>query len=240
MSQPTDTNASIWQSSEIVEHWAQLACERERMHAAQWQFMAGLLPFAEQQPFTFLDLGAGTGRLSRAILDRYPNAVAILADFSAHMIGAGESEMQPFAGRCQYVEFDMSTGDWPAAIPETVDAVVTSLFVHHLPDERKQGLFTEIFARLVPGGWSLNYDPVRTEDRVARAVWERVNDRENPEAAHRRLHPTAQERAKHENHVRFIIPLDQQLGYLRSAGFEGVDAYWKRLDYVVYGGCRNS
>lgn len=210
------------------------------MHAAQWQFMAGLLPFAEQQPFTFLDLGAGTGRLSRAILGRYPNAVAILADFSVQMMGAGESEMQPFAGRYQYVEFDMSAGDWPAAIPQTADAVVTSLFVHHLPDERKQGLFTEIFARLVPGGWSLNYDPVRTEDRVVQAVWERVNDRENPEAAHRRLHPTAQERARHENHVRFIIPLDQQLGYLRSAGFEGVDAYWKRLDYVVYGGCRNS
>src|SRR5262245_41270949 len=107
MSQPADTNAFIWQSSEIVEHWAQLAAERERMHAAQWQFMAGLLPFAEQQPFTFLDLGAGTGRLSRAILDRYPNAVAMLADFSAQMMGAGESEMQPFAGRYQYVEFDL-------------------------------------------------------------------------------------------------------------------------------------
>ncbi len=240
MSHPADTNASIWQSSEIVGHWAQLASERERTHAAQWRFMAGLLPFAEQQPFTFLDLGAGTGSLSRAILDRYPNAVAVLADFSAHMMGAGDSEMQPFAGRYHYVEFDISAGNWPAAIPETVDAVVTSLFVHHLPDERKQSLFTEIFTRLAPGGWSLNYDPVRTEDDVARAVWERVNDRENPEAARRRLNPTPEERARHENHVRYIIPLGQQLGYLRSAGFEGVDAYWKRLDYAIYGGCRSS
>src|SRR5215813_6799763 len=93
MNQPADTNAAIWQSSEIVAHWAQLASERERMHAGQWRFMADLLPFAEQQAFTFLDLGAGTGRLSRAILDRYPNAVAILADFSTHMMTAGESDL---------------------------------------------------------------------------------------------------------------------------------------------------
>jgi tRNA (cmo5U34)-methyltransferase len=35
-----------------------------------------------------------------------------------------------------------------------------------------------------------------------------------------------------------MIPLAQQLEYLRSAGFAGIDVYWKRLDYVIYGGCR--
>jgi hypothetical protein len=38
--------------------------------------------------------------------------------------------------------------------------------------------------------------------------------------------------------VRYMIPLDQQVGYLREAGFEGVDVYWKELDYVIYGGRR--
>ena len=69
--------------------------------------------------------------------------------------------MRPYSGRYRYVEFDMSVGaEWPAAIPVALDAVVTSMCVHHLPDERKQGLFAEIFDRLVPGGWYLNYDPV--------------------------------------------------------------------------------
>jgi hypothetical protein len=35
-----------------------------------------------------------------------------------------------------------------------------------------------------------------------------------------------------------MIPLDQQLDYLRSAGFQGVDVYWKHLENVIYGGCR--
>jgi hypothetical protein len=35
-----------------------------------------------------------------------------------------------------------------------------------------------------------------------------------------------------------MIPLDQQLGYLRTAGFQGIDVYFKRLDWVIYGGQR--
>jgi tRNA (cmo5U34)-methyltransferase len=236
MSQAPDTNAAIWQSSGIVEHWAAEANRHERLHGGQWQFIALLLPFGEQDEFTFCDLGAGTGNLSRAILSRYPRSKAILADFSAQMMGAGESELKQFAGRYQYVEFDMLAGEWPVAIPAALDAVVTSLCVHHLPDDRKRGLFAEIFGRLIPGGWYLNYDPITTDDAVVKVAWERVNDILDPETAHKRQHATPEDLARRENHVRYIIPLDRQLEYLRAAGFEGIDVYFKRLDYVVYGG----
>jgi tRNA (cmo5U34)-methyltransferase len=238
MIQPADTNAAIWKSGQTVETWAAQAAQRERNHAARWQFMAELLPFGEDDAFTFLDLGAGTGAASRAVLHRYPASTGILADFSAEMMQAGQEEMQSFAGRYSYVEFDMLAGDWPAGIPPIVDAAISSLCVHHLPDDRKLGLFTEILSRLVPHGWYLNYDPVRTDDPAVAAVWQRVTDRDDPDAAHKRLHRTPHEQARYENHVRYIIPLDQQLDLLRSAGFQGIDVYYKRLDYVIYGGRR--
>ena len=237
MDQSEDTNAAIWQSGEAVQAWATQAQAQERYRAEHRRFMAALLPFGPKEAFTFLDLGAGTGAAARTILDLHPGSTAILADFSAEMMRAGEREMQPYAGRYRYVEFDMSArGEWPAAIPAALDAVVTSMCVHHLTDERKQGLFTEIFDRLVPGGWYLNYDPVRAGDPVAEATWQRVNDRDNPETGHNRLHRTPLEQARWDNHVRHIIPLGPQLEYLRSAGFEGVDAYWKQLEKVIYGG----
>ncbi|HYK68942.1 MAG TPA: class I SAM-dependent methyltransferase [Streptosporangiaceae bacterium] len=233
-----DTNAAIWKSDHIVSTWAAEAAARQRNHGAQWQLMALLLPFAEQDAFTFLDLGAGTGNASQAILDRYPAATAILTDFSAEMMGAGELEMRRFAGRYSYVEFDMLAGGWPAAIPATVDAVVTSLCVHHLPDARKESLFTEIRERLVPGGWYLNYDPVLADDPVVAAAWERATDRVDPDAARKRHHRTPEELARYANHVRYMMPLEQQLSYLRAAGFQGIDVYYKRLDYVIYAGQR--
>jgi tRNA (cmo5U34)-methyltransferase len=239
MEQPSpDTNAAIWQSPQMIKNWTAEAERHEPKRAAQRRLMALLLPFGEQQEFTFLDLGAGTGAASRAILAYYPRSTAILADFSAEMMRAGERDMQPYAGRYRYVEFDMLAGAWPEAIPAALDAVVTSMCVHHLPDERKQGLFAEIFGRLVPGGWYLNYDPVLADDPVVEAAWQRANDLEDPEAAATRQHRTPQEQARWENHVRYIIPLPRQLGYLRSAGFAGIDVYWKQLDNVIYGGCR--
>jgi SAM-dependent methyltransferase len=238
MDQSTDTNEAIWKSEEGVRYWTAKTAEREQKRATQWRFMGELLPFGEQDAFTFLDLGAGTGAAARGLLELYPRSTAILTDFSSQMMGEGEREMQQFAGRFQYVEFDMSASNWPAAIPATLDAIVTSMCIHHLPDHRKQGLFAEILERLAPGGWYVNYDPVSSPDHVVEATWERVNDRDDPEAAGKRLHRTPQEQSRYDNHVRYVIPLDQQLDYLRSAGFQGVDVYWKHLENVIYAGCR--
>jgi tRNA (cmo5U34)-methyltransferase len=238
MDDSDDTNAAIWQSEEIVREWAAGAATRDRNRAAQLRFMALLLPFGPDEAFTFLDLGAGTGAASRAVLDAYPRSTAILADFSAAMMSAGEQEMEPFAGRYRYIEFDMLAGVWPGEIPAAVDAVVTSMCVHHLPDRRKQGLFAEIRDRLAPGGWYLNYDPVRTEDPLVEEAWLRVSDREDPEMAVKRLNRNPQEQARYDNHIRYMIPLGQQLAYLRAAGFEGIDIYLKSLENVIYGGRR--
>ena len=200
--------------------------------------MAELLPFADDERFTFVDLGAGTGAAARAVLDRYPAARAVLADFSAQMMEEAKTALAGYAGRCSYVEFDLARAGWPAGIPATAEAVISSLCVHHLPDERKQELFREIFEHLVPGGWYLNLDPVTAADPAVDAAWQRVNDRRDPAAAPKRANRTPHEQLRYENHVRYMIPLAVQVDFLRAAGFEAVDVYWKELDYVLYGGQR--
>jgi hypothetical protein len=35
-----------------------------------------------------------------------------------------------------------------------------------------------------------------------------------------------------------MIPLSPQIDFLRAAGFEAVDVYWKELDYALFGGRR--
>lgn len=66
----------------------------------------------------------------------------------------------------------------------------------------------------------------------------RVNDHGDPEAAGQRRHRTPQEQSRYDNHVRYLIPPAQQLGYLRSAGFRGIDVCWKDVENVSYGGSR--
>ena len=234
-----DTNAAVWKSDIGVTFWKSTQDEREQRRAGQRTLMAELLPFAVDEPFTFADLGAGTGAASRVILDHFTAAQAILADFSAQMMAQGEVELKPYEGRYRYVEFDLTAaGSWPAGLPDPVDAVISSLSVHHLNDARKQSLFAEILAHLAPGGWYLNYDPVAPPDPAVEEAWLRAGDRQDPAAAAKREHRSPEEQFRYENHVRYMIPLDPQLGFLRAAGFEGVDVFWKNLSYVIYGGRR--
>src|SRR5438552_1098184 len=233
MAEQTDTNAAIWKSEEVARDFAAQSEQRERQRREQLTLVARLLPFGPHDRFTFMDLGAGTGAASRAILAEYPQAHAILAEFSPQMATEGDRLMAAFAGRYRYVEFDMLTPDWPSAVGTQLDAVVSALSIHHLPDDRKRAIFSEIYAHLRPGGWYVNYDPVQAPDAALEAIWERVNDRYDPDAPYKRTHRSAQEQARHENHVRYMIPLAPQLQWLREAGFTNVDVFWMRLDWVI-------
>jgi tRNA (cmo5U34)-methyltransferase len=234
-----DTNEAIWKSDIGVTFWKATAADRERRRAGHRVLLAELLPFATDEAFTFVDLGAGTGAAARTIMDYFPAASAILADYSEQMMAQGAKELAPYAGRYRYVEFNLARGGaWPADISSKVDAVVTSLAVHHLNDDRKRELFQEILDHLVPGGWFLNYDPVATADPVVQAAWHRVEDRRDTSAADKRNHRSPEEQLRFENHTRYMIALDPQVAFLREAGFEGVDVYWRELDYAIYGGRR--
>ncbi len=238
MPETPDTNAEIWKSAEGISKWMSTADDRERRRAEQRRLLADLMQFDDDETFTFADLGAGTGAAARAVLDRYPGASAILADYSPQMMAEGKKALAPYEGRYRYVEFDLAHSEWPADMPARLAAVISSLSVHHLPDERKQQLFAEISSRLAPGGWYLNYDAVAAGDPAVEAVWQRASDRRDPASAYQRAHRTAEEQRHFENHVRYIIPLDRQTGFLRAAGFESVEVFWKELDYAIYGGRR--
>jgi tRNA (cmo5U34)-methyltransferase len=233
-----DTNDAVWKSDRGVSHWVSTAGDRERRRVDQRRLMAELLPFDDAEPFTFVDLGAGTGAAARAVLDRFPGSRAVLADYSVQMMEQGQRELAAYGDRFTYVEFDLARGPWPVGLPAEVDAVISSLCVHHLPDPRKRALFGEILEHLAPGSWYLNYDPVTAGDPVVEEAWLRAGDREDPEAAGRRRNRSAEEQERYENHVRYMIPLAPQLDMLGDAGFEAIDVYWKQLDLVIYGGRR--
>lgn len=238
---PDDTaarNAAVWKSDSGIAEWVATADERERGREWPRRLLAELLAFPAHEAFTFADIGAGTGTATRAVLDRYPSSRAVLADYSPQMMDEGRRALAPYEGRYRYVEIDLAAGRWPTELDGGLDAVISSLCVHHLTDDRKQKLFGEILERLAPGAWYLNYDPVAASDPSVEMAWQRVQDRRDPVAAARRAHRTPAEQERWENHVRHIAPLEPQLAFLRAAGFEAVDAYWKELDHAIFGGRR--
>ena len=94
-----------------------------------------------------LDLGAGTGETSAAVLARHPTATLVLLDESAGMLELAAARLP--ADRVERV----IVGDLVAALPtERFDLVVSAFAVHHLDAEHKQALFGALWSLLPPGG----------------------------------------------------------------------------------------
>jgi len=155
-----------WQSEENVERWVETRRSSSPDRDEGFAAMLEQLPKDLSTPLRFVDLGAGEGRVASIILDRYPNATAVLVDFSDPMMVKGDEALSRFAGRYDYLKWDMNEGDWPQELSGPYDAIVSAASLHHLHDDRKNWITQAIADHLVSGGLYSNLDVYRNEDAV--------------------------------------------------------------------------
>ena len=124
-------------------------------------------------PDRVLDLGAGTGALSEAILERTATAVVELLDVDAEMLAQARVRLERFGRRVRF-----RRQSFHDALPQC-DAVAASLALHHVPDmTEKTRLYGRIHAALAHDGVLVNADvtmpdarePQRSEDYAAWAA----------------------------------------------------------------------
>jgi len=114
-------------------------------------------------PDHVLDLGAGTGALAAAVLERAPAAVVELLDLDAEMLQGARGRLRPFGDRAGFV---VASFDDPFA---PCDAIMASLSLHHIPTlSAKAELFCRAFRALRPGGVFVNADVTVPEDSPGR------------------------------------------------------------------------
>lgn len=97
-----------------------------------------------------LDLGCGTGVLTRMIADQLePKAggIAVGIDAAARMIQVARKKRASEACR-----FEVAAAEALHFADETFDSVVSSLFFHHLPLDLKEKSLAEAWRVLRPGG----------------------------------------------------------------------------------------
>ncbi|HEX8156396.1 MAG TPA: class I SAM-dependent methyltransferase [Solirubrobacteraceae bacterium] len=169
-----------------------------------------------------LDVGAGTGLLARAVAAAYPQAALTLFDGAPAMLARARAVLGTGAS---YV-----TGDFGALPPGPWDAVVSALAIHHVDDGAKRDLFARVHDALAPGGVFVNAEQVRG----ASALFDDANARWHERRA-AELGTTAQEWAAACERMLLdhLATVDQQLSWLRDAGFAEVDCVFKDHKFAV-------
>ncbi|KUN13355.1 hypothetical protein AQJ11_44870 [Streptomyces corchorusii] len=173
-----------------------------------------------------LDLGAGTGLLSAALLKELPGAHLTLVDRSEIMLAKARSRFT------NQDNITVRTGDLLDPIPVGVfDAVVSGLAIHHLTHDQKRDLFTRIRAALGTDGVFVNVEQLLGSTPRLEKMYDEQHER----------HVINEDTPAHEwvagrERMKFDIPidLDTQLGWLREAGFSQVDCLSKDWRFATY------
>ncbi len=194
----------------------------------------------------FLDLGCGDGVLSAAILDENPGARGCLVDFSEPALTAARDRLHGHAERVEFILADYARPGWMSEIAraQPFDAVVSGFAAQHSPNDRKRGLFGEVFQLLKPEGIFINIEHVASATRWTESIWDdymidAIFGQELRASADRSRAEIAREYyARAVQEAGALAPLEVQCDWLREIGFENVDCYLKVLELAVFGGQR--
>ena len=233
-----------WQGSKVVSRYLNGVRGALPLVEEQIEMMLTLLGTNPQPLNRFLDLGCGDGILGAAILEKYPQAQGVLADFSEPMLAAGREKLSHLIGQINFIQLDYADPAWVELTPGPFDAVVSGYSIHHQPDERKVALYQEFFELLTPGGWFINIEHVSPAcDLTTYLFSEHIVDAWYANQKRNGNGRTRQELSDElynsaDRAANILAPVETQCSWLRQIGFGEVDCYLKIYELAVFGGRR--
>jgi tRNA (cmo5U34)-methyltransferase len=190
-----------------------------------------VLSLNQDPPRRVLDLGAGTGLLSAAVLASFPDVEIELLDGSEPMLAEAARRLGDAVAAVHVADMvdDLPHGPF--------DAIVSALAIHHLADADKQRLFSRVQQALVPGGVFVNAEqvagPTEAITAIYTATWER--DCRALGATDEEL-DGARERMRHDR----CTDVESQLAWMREAGFAAADCVYKSWRQAVLVGFKEA
>lgn len=216
--------------------------EREK----QLEIICDILNFntEKNKNYSLIDLCPGEGILSEAILKAYPRTKLYLYDFSRLMLETAAKRLQTMASKdIEYKIIDITKSDWRDESIR-VDAVVSSLSVHHLEGKNKLELFKYIYKILNYLGKIIIADlilPTTQEGMlIAAKGWDEhtykraMEINKSPDAF------SAFQSTKWNYFYYPDDPLDkpsslfEQLCWLSEVGFKKIDVHWLAAGHSIF------
>ena len=216
MSTDQSTNPSTHPATNPTQHVFDITAatydrDRARLIPGHDDFYSAAIDLLPPEPAHILDLGAGSGILTGFVMHARPAAHIHLIDFSDPMLSLARQRLGPDP-RLTFEIADYTT----APLPENLDAVISALSIHHLPDDAKRALFPRIFAALRPGGIFINAEHILapTPEAEAATTNQWLDDIRAAGASERQIAESLLRQQEDR-----CATIDDQLTWLRESGF---------------------
>lgn len=172
-----------------------------------------------------LDIGSGTGLFAAFLLEKYPDARLTLIDLAEGMLAVARERFSKNPN-VEYIAADYTAH----AFAESYDIIISALSIHHLAAKEKEALYQKCFGLLKPDGVFVNADQVLSPYPQAEELMTRLWRREVGASG-----IGAEELARAYERQAYDDPstLDDQLSWLREAGFAAADCLYKYYAFAV-------
>ncbi len=182
--------------------------------------------FTAGENIIVLELGVGTGLTAERILRIIPDAKYRAVDFSEQMLSGARRRLTQY--KVRFIQGDYSK----ILLPQDNDLVVSIIGIHHQKtDEDKKSLFQRIYDSLNEKGAFLFGDLVTYRNPEEATL--------NKEEHYRHLKQHApdeqslQEWEHHHKQLNRLAPLEDQVEWLREAGFRIVEVVYRKFNTAL-------
>lgn len=172
-----------------------------------------------------LELGVGTGISTEKVLRIIPQASLTVIDFSEQMMEGAKKRLSSY--NVKYILGDYSE----IPFEKDFDIIISVIGIHHQTNEGKKKLFKKIAQSLKPGGIFFFGDLVTHNDKKKAAITDAkhyhhlVNNARNEKSL--------EEWAHHHKFLNILAPLEQQIQWLKEAGFRTVTLNYEHLNTAL-------
>jgi len=159
---PDDLNYDHYEDSKYEQEIVRVIPGHRQLHHHMLKVLQNT--FGSSEALRVLDLGAGTGLSSQAILSIFPNSHITVVDFSANMMKSAKKKL---GMSHSYILGDYAVLDFPKL---TFDVVLSVIGLHHQTDIGKRKVIKKIHQSLRPGGLIILGDLVTFRNQHTAAV----------------------------------------------------------------------
>lgn len=170
-----------------------------------------------------VDLGAGTGLLTKEIYSLYPKAQYVLVDLSEDMLDVAKKRFKGL-NNFKYVK-----ANYIDSIPDG-DLICSGLSIHHLEDDEKKHLYDNVYKALPSGGCFINLDQFNSSSTLINEMYtgwwlDYINNSEITEEE--RDAWLERKKIDRENSVEDTVAM------LRNSGFNDVQCIYSFMKFAV-------
>lgn len=179
------------------------------------------------EPRSVLDIGAGIGNVSAAVLEALPGARITMVEPCAEMFAQAARTLSDFSGRAGLVNQDILD----FAPDHRFDAIFSNLVLHNIEPDEKRRLLTDLVGWLEPGGRFIWSDLIRHPDDRLQAHF--IEYRQQFAAAAGCPEEVFERDSSKEAHLDHPFTVEEAFVVAHQAGFRSVSLAWAHDMFAI-------